>query len=593
MTVHEATTEPARGNSFGKYRLVASVGHGGMADVYLAVAGGPAGVTKLQVLKRLRKNLTEEPEFLSMFLDEARLAARLNHPNVVQTNEVGQVDQGYFIAMEYLDGQPLNRILHASKTHPAPPGFYLQVIAEALSGLHYAHELTDYDGTPLGIVHRDTSPHNIFVTYEGQTKLVDFGIAKALRRSTETTVGTIKGKLAYMSPEQARSSAIDRRSDVFVMGLVLWEAIACRRMWKGLGELDIVNRLVTGDLPKLVDECPDVPPEIARICDRALALKPDDRYATAAEMRRDILAYLDEARLNVNSEKMSAYLSAVFTEKRADMKKIIEQQLSSMAKSPDVTAVSASMAPASSSLPELGSGVMGRDMEHTPSRSQVVPLAALSSSAVIAAPPEPQRSRLGLVSSALFLGGALVIALGTYVVLAGRGSAPVAAPVESQATSPASASAQAPTAAKIELRVHADPESARIFLDDAALPANPFTGRFAADDLTHRLRVEATGYTTRTQLISFAKDAAVDVALAPTTAHADEPPAAVRGASRPPPAAAEPTVASPPAVAALPAPPAAPTPSAKGKRPLEDPWADGTKPVAAPKRTLDSADPFH
>ncbi|MEO5726527.1 MAG: serine/threonine-protein kinase, partial [Byssovorax sp.] len=173
MTVHEATTEPARGNNFGKYRLVASVGHGGMADVYLAVSTGPAGVTKLQVVKRLRQNLAEEPDFLSMFLDEARLASRLNHPNVVQTNEVGEVDSGYFIAMEYLDGQPLNRILHAGKTRPAPPGLYLQIIAEALAGLHYAHELADYDGTPLAIVHRDTSPHNIFVTYEGQTKLVD------------------------------------------------------------------------------------------------------------------------------------------------------------------------------------------------------------------------------------------------------------------------------------------------------------------------------------------------------------------------------------------------------------------------------------
>ncbi len=148
MTVHEATTEPARGNSFGKYRLLASVGHGGMADVYLAVAAGPAGVTKLQVVKRLRQNLAEEPDFLAMFLDEARLASRLNHPNVVQTNEVGQVDSGYFIAMEYLDGQPLNRILHAGKTRPAPPGLCLQIVAEALAGLHYAHELTDYDGTP-------------------------------------------------------------------------------------------------------------------------------------------------------------------------------------------------------------------------------------------------------------------------------------------------------------------------------------------------------------------------------------------------------------------------------------------------------------
>jgi serine/threonine-protein kinase len=416
MTPQEATTEAARGTSFGKYRLVASVGHGGMAEVYLAIAGGPAGVTKLQVLKRLRRNLTEEPEFLSMFLDEARLAARLNHPNVVQTNEVGQVDNGYFIAMEYLDGQPLNRILHAGKAHPAPPGFYLQILAEALSGLHYAHELTDYDGTPLAIVHRDTSPHNIFVTYEGQTKLVDFGIAKAMRRSTETSVGTIKGKLAYMSPEQARSAAIDRRSDVFVMGLVLWETIAARRVWKGLGELEIITRLVAGDVPRLAEACPGVPPEIVRICERALALKPDDRYPTAAAMRHDILAYLEEARLHVTSEKISAYLSAVFAAKRADMKKIIEQQLSVMAKSPDVTAVSASMAPAS-----------------------------LSTSSLVAAPSAPRKSRLGPAGvGALLLGGSFVVALITYVGLGRWGAAPATATIESQAMSATSAVVRGP-----------------------------------------------------------------------------------------------------------------------------------------------------
>lgn len=589
MTVREATTEPARGNSFGKYRLVASVGHGGMADVYLAVSAGPAGVTKLQVVKRLRQNLAEEPDFLSMFLDEARLASRLNHPNVVQTNEVGQVDSGYFIAMEYLDGQPLNRILHAGRTRPAPPGLHLQVIAEALAGLHYAHELTDYDGTPLAIVHRDTSPHNIFVTYEGQTKLVDFGIAKASRRATETNVGMVKGKFMYMSPEQAMSADVDRRSDIFVMGLVLWEVVAGRRMWKGLADNEVIARLIAGDLPRLADVCPNAPPEIARICDHALALKPDDRYATAAAMRRDILAYLDEARLNVTAETKSEYLSAVFAEKRADMKKIIEQQLSGMAKSPDVTAVSASLPPISSSLPELSTGVTGREMEFTPSRTRQTPLAALSNSSVVSALPEQPKRRIGLVGGALFMGGALVIALGTYAGLARRGAAPVAAQVESQATSPTSAPAQGPTAARIELRVHADPESARIFLDDAALPANPFTGRFAVDDLTHRVRVEAPGYVTRTQLIVFAKDVAVDVALAPTTARAAEPPVARRGAGRPPPAATEPS----PSVASSPTPPAPTALPAKEKRSLEDPWGDGAKPSAAPKRSLDSADPFH
>ena len=585
MSANEPTTKTATGNTFGKYRLVASVGHGGMPDVYLAVAGGPAGVTKLQVLKRLRKNLTEEPEFLAMFLDEARLAARLNHPNVVQTNEVGQVDDDYFIAMEYLDGQPLNRILHAGRTCPAPPGFYLQIIAEVLSGLHYAHELTDYDGTPLGIVHRDTSPHNIFVTYEGQTKLVDFGIAKALRRTTVTNVGTIKGKFAYMSPEQARCAAIDRRSDVFVMGLVLWEAVAGRRMWKGLAELETITRIVAGDVPKLAEECPDAPVAITRICDRALAHEPSDRYPTAAAMRRDILDYLDEARLGISSEKISEYLSSVFADKRADMKKTIEQQLSRMAKSAEVTAVSASAAPVSSSLPELGSGLASRDPDLTPSKSRQTALGALSSSAVVEAPSAQGKGRSGFaVGGALVLAGAL-IAFGTYAALRHRDAEPVAAHSEALAAPAASAAAPPASVVKIELRIHADPETARIFLDDAELPENPFTGRFAQDDLTHRLRVEATGYTTRTQIITFAKDAAMDVALAPTSAPAA--PIVIKVAG---PSAVAPAVA-PTATAAIS--PAIPTVQPKEKRALEDPWGDGTKPATAPKRTLGSADPFH
>src|SRR5215470_12051463 len=161
-------------SAFGKYRLIAELGHGGMADVYLAVARGPAGFSKLVVIKRLRANLVDEPEFVSMLVDEARLAGRLNHPNVVQTNEVAQVGDQYFIAMEYLDGQPFHRILHRSeKLQPFPFALHLRVLADVLAGLHHAHELKDYDGSPLGVVHRDTTPQNVFVTYDGQVKVVD------------------------------------------------------------------------------------------------------------------------------------------------------------------------------------------------------------------------------------------------------------------------------------------------------------------------------------------------------------------------------------------------------------------------------------
>ena len=203
-----------------------------MADVFLAVQSGPtgSGFQKLMVVKRLRQNLADEPEFVAMLVDEARIAARLNHPNVVQTNEVGELNGQYFIAMEYLDGQPLHRIQHRNAqrqkdgaTAPFSKDLQYVVLLDVLAGLHHAHELLDYDGTPLQIVHRDMTPHNIFVTYEGQVKVVDFGIARAVGRSAETRQGIIKGKVRYMAPEQAIGHNVDRRADVFAIGIILWE----------------------------------------------------------------------------------------------------------------------------------------------------------------------------------------------------------------------------------------------------------------------------------------------------------------------------------------------------------------------------------
>src|SRR5689334_3257328 len=203
MMQEQQGTPAAGANSLGKYRLIAELGHGGMAEVYLAVVRGPAGFNKLVVVKQIRPQLAEDPEFLAMFLDEARLAARLSHPNVVQTNEVGQEGERHFLAMEYLDGQPLSRInQRLGPKGGLPLVMHLRVIADLLGGLHYAHELSDYDGTPLGVVHRDVTPHNIFITYDGVVKVVDFGIAKARDALTLTKVGIIKGKIAYMAPEQ-------------------------------------------------------------------------------------------------------------------------------------------------------------------------------------------------------------------------------------------------------------------------------------------------------------------------------------------------------------------------------------------------------
>ncbi|MBI4957406.1 MAG: serine/threonine protein kinase [Myxococcales bacterium] len=317
-------------NTLGKYRLIAELGRGGMAEVYLAIVAGPAGFNKLLVVKCIRLHLAEDPDFLAMFLDEARLAARLNHPNIVQTIEVGNADGRYFIAMEYLEGQPLNRVLHRIGREQLPLGSHLRILVEALAGLHHAHELTDYDGTPLGVVHRDTSPHNTFVTYSGQVKVVDFGIAKAMNSSAETRTGVLKGKVAYMSPEQAQGDKVDRRADVYSAGVLLWEALAARRMWKGQSDIVVLNQLLspTAEVPPPSSVRP-VPQRLEQICMRALARDRDRRYATALELGRDLEDAMDALGMRGSTREAGELVGREFADERGKIKGIIEEQIRS------------------------------------------------------------------------------------------------------------------------------------------------------------------------------------------------------------------------------------------------------------------------
>src|SRR4051812_36002706 len=284
MVENEAT-----GGAFAKYRPIAELGQGGMAQVFLALASGPAGFNKLVVIKQIREQFADEQDFLTMFLDEARLAARLNHPNVVQTNEVGDDGKRYYICMEYLEGQPLNRIMNrVGVAGGLTQAIQLRIVVDALAGLHHAHELRDFDGTPLQVVHRDVSPHNIFVTYAGQVKVVDFGIAKALSSSSETRTGVLKGKVAYMAPEQAMGERVDRRADIFGAGMILWEMLAGRRLFKGVADVAVLQKIVNNQIPSPMTIKPDVPVRLEVICMKALAHDRNNRYATAADFAADL-----------------------------------------------------------------------------------------------------------------------------------------------------------------------------------------------------------------------------------------------------------------------------------------------------------------
>jgi len=311
-----------------RYEPIAQIGRGGMAEVLLTMVDAGGGVWRLEVLKRIWPELATDPDFVTMFLDEARLSLRLNHPNVVQTHEVLIGDEELAIAMEYLDGQPLtrilNRLLRGSNDFGLP--LRLRILTRVLAGLEHAHTLTDIDGTALGVVHRDVSPQNVFVTYDGQVKLVDFGVAKTLAASHHTRPGAIKGKLAYMAPEQLQCAAIDLRSDIFAVGVMLWEMMAARRMWHKMTEVDIVAHLAAGrPMPPLpVPSDGSLPAGLDAIVARALEVDPDRRYQTAVDMEMELEGVLVGA-ADSHARNLGKVVSMAFGKERAERQTLIER----------------------------------------------------------------------------------------------------------------------------------------------------------------------------------------------------------------------------------------------------------------------------
>ena len=309
--------------TLGKYQLIAEIARGGMGIVYLAVASGPAGFSKLFVIKELKPELVDDSGFFDMFLEEARLAARLSHPNIVTTYEVGADGKRPFIVMDYLDGESLGRIIR-KKSSEFTTAMHLRILCHALDGLDYAHNLKNFDDSTASVVHRDMSPQNVFVTFDGQVKIVDFGIAKASDTSIETQAGIFKGKPGYMAPEQLTGD-VDTRADLFSVGVMIWEAVAGRRMWPQKGQIEILTALIKNEIPRLADVAPDAPEELKRICDKATAKAPEDRYATAREMRGDIEAYLESQNERMTVREISKVVATMFAEQRKKMRALMEK----------------------------------------------------------------------------------------------------------------------------------------------------------------------------------------------------------------------------------------------------------------------------
>jgi eukaryotic-like serine/threonine-protein kinase len=313
--------------SFGRYTLIRRIAQGGMAQIYLAVQRGPHGFEKVAVLKVILPELTHNEDFVRMFLDEARIAANLDHNNVVRVYDFGEIDGQYFIAMEHLPGEDLASLLQQVRKSgkPMPVDVAADIIAHAATGLHFAHELKDSRGRLMNVVHRDVSPSNVIITYHGTVKLVDFGIARAETNLTKTEAGTLKGKVAYVSPEQAQGEPLDRRSDVWALGTVLHELLTGVRVFKRASDLKSLEAVAHAPVPSTQLTRPDVPDELDRIVLKAMARPLDERYQTAAELEEDLAAFLVGAGYVRSERKLADFMSQTFDAERRDAKLLISQ----------------------------------------------------------------------------------------------------------------------------------------------------------------------------------------------------------------------------------------------------------------------------
>ncbi len=512
---HDETPEDA---PVGRYRLIAPLGQGGMARVHLASASDSPDSCKLLVVKELRAELAHDPEFVAMVVDEGRLAVRLNHGNVVQTYEAFSDGRRHGLVMEFLDGQPLAAVIARLGARGVPLEAHVRIIADVLAGLHYAHELCDYDGTPLGVVHRDVSPQNVFLTYDGRVKLVDFGIAKGALSSSSTRAGEFKGKLAYAPPEQLLGEPVTRAADIFSAGLMLWEALTGERAGAGETAASLLHRRIVGDEPAPRLRRPEVPEALDAICRRATARRPEDRFATAADFAQALDDYLGTLSRRPGPRDLAALVGPPFEAERAALRKTIDAFFRTSSQRHAITSEHWAMARP------------GFSSEGEPTLAG--PLAG--------GPSEGARPSRRSTAAARWLLGGAALTLAALAPLAWRAAPLASAPAH--AAAPPAASPAPPAAGFVEVRVRARPDGARVALDGVDLGEAPFAGRFPRDGRTHRLDVAREGHEPESRLVVFDQDVDLALALPPTSPAAGAAPAreGKPGRARPPSAARPP-----------------------------------------------------
>ncbi|MCK6534037.1 MAG: serine/threonine protein kinase [Polyangiaceae bacterium] len=438
----------------GRYELLLEVASGGMATVYVGRQHGAGGFERLVAIKRMHPHIGAEPELAASFMDEARIASLIRHPNVVAVQDVHDAEGEHLLVMDYVDGPSLANVMRAARkrgeriSRPAA----IRILVDSLAGLHAAHEITNMNGVPLGVVHRDATPHNLLLGTDGTVRLTDFGIAKAAERSVHTATGLAKGKFRYMAPEQARGGAIDRRVDVFAMGVVAWELFVGERLFKAENDAQILLEVAEGNYrsPSSVD--PSIPPELERIVMRALAPNPNDRWPTAAAMAD---AFEGWARLHselVSSAEIARLVHEFCGHAVVERRKALAAVLAG------------TRAPAGfRSLRQThtsGTGsTAGTSAPLTLDSVKVVPAVTQAELA-----EHQRRKRLGLVIAAGALGSvalALVALLATVVSSRGRAATPVASAGPSRSAAIPTASATA-ASARVRVVVTADSDISEI-----------------------------------------------------------------------------------------------------------------------------------
>jgi eukaryotic-like serine/threonine-protein kinase len=619
--------------TLGRYQLIALLGQGGMADVYLACTQGPGGFQKLLVVKLAR--FTGDPMLSRMFLDEARLAAQLSHPNVVQTFEVGEEGSRHFMVMEYLDGATLSRLRQrASGCGGVPLRVAVQILSQVLEGLEYAHQARGIDGTPLKVVHRDLTPSNIVITVQGVTKILDFGIAKAADSYSFTQAGRYSGKLTYMPPEQLRAERVDERADIFSVGVILAEAALGMRFWGNATEPMVASRLISGDLPSF-EGVPELDPELRKICERALTPEREDRYPNATAFKEDLTRFLHKLGGPVPREELAEFVCSMIGEDRARLQAIVDSQLQQASRLPlgsepalpelpriEVTPPMRSAlhtAPTIQHEPMMRSGSeLGHDsvdveliQEAPTEHSSSAPMPQLAPLPIPAGAPGPTVSvrTAGPARRTLLMagiGGGVAVATVAAVLLLRSG------PRDDRATGPAALATTAPAApvappapAAVRLEIVVSPPEAVVLLDGRSLGANPYVGVHPRDGQIHELTVTASGHQTLNQSFLLDRDMMLQlhlqevreetVATAPASPSRPVPSrsgSSRAGSSRREPASREPTTvaapAQPPTVAVEPAPALGERPASNrdGKRALDgDVFDRNSRPG---KRALDA-----